>query len=136
VRPPLADRDCLQVWKVSAKILSPTLADPFVCTSRYSPKSSLFKTRQGAPSKRPHDADGSSRGACKPSKHSALFTACFPYSSTLRMGSVHCSEMSVNFHQTIRRHISENSRLTLPSHCRKNLKSNRNIHSVKMCKPA
>jgi hypothetical protein len=54
---------------------------------------------------------------------------------TLRMGAVYCSKMSVNFHQTIRHHSSENSRLTLHSHRSKTLKSNTNTHCEKMFKP-
>jgi hypothetical protein len=40
-----------------------------------------------------------------------LLVSCLTYSSTLKMEAVHCSETSVDFHRTTRRHISGNKTL-------------------------
>lgn len=47
--------------------------------------------------------------ACKSQAYSASLFACSAHSSTLKMEEVHSSKTSVNFYQTTRRHIPEDS---------------------------
>jgi hypothetical protein len=51
-----------------------------------------------------------------------LLVSCLAFSSTLKLVAVRSSKISMNFYQTIRRYIPEDS--TLHSHRYANLKSN------------